>query len=133
MTLGFPYSRDYSPTAPVLEVVFVSSEFAISSKPVIATVDTGADGTFVPVKLLERIQAPVGKVRRARSLWGEWQSFPTFLVDVRLGDVTFPGIEVVGYDGDELVLGRDVLNKMRLLLDGPAQTTEILEPKQKRK
>lgn len=83
--------------------------------------------------MLEQIRAPVGKARHAKSLWGERREFVSFVVDVRIGDVTFPGVQVVGYVGDEIVLGRDVLNKLRLLLDGPAQTTEILTRQSKRK
>ena len=37
-----------------------------------------------------------------------------------------PGIFVVGDEqGDEIVLGRDVLNKLRIFLDGPARIVEI--------
>ncbi len=124
--------RDFPPT-PVIEIIMVSTELGKSTDALMATIDTGADGSFAPLSLLEKISAPVGKARRARSLWGEFQVFATFIVDVRVGDVTFPGISVVGYDGEEVILGRDVLNKLRLLLDGPAEITEILGAKQKRK
>jgi hypothetical protein len=129
----FPFNSRDIPPMPVLEVVFISSEFGHTSDVLIATIDTGADASFVPVELLEQIYAPVGKARYAKSLWGERQEFTTFVVDVRIGDITFPGVQVVGYDGDAIIIGRDILNKLRLLLDGPAQTTEILETKSKRK
>ena len=29
--------------------------------------------------------------------------------------------------GDEIILGRNVLNRLRLLLDGPAAVTQVLE------
>lgn len=29
--------------------------------------------------------------------------------------------------GDEIILGRNVLNKLRLMLDGPAAVTKVLE------
>lgn len=38
-----------------------------------------------------------------------------------------PGLEVVGdLYTDEIVLGRDVLNRLLLLIDGPREVTEIL-------
>lgn len=69
-----------------------------------------------------------------RSQWGERRMALVYVLDVHIGLLRQPAIRVVRDDrGKEVILGRDVLNKMRLLLDGPAQTTEILEPKQKRK
>ncbi|MBI5650440.1 MAG: hypothetical protein HZC40_08355 [Chloroflexi bacterium] len=46
-----------------------------------------------------------------------------------------PGIEVVGVEDEsaeddqaqEIILGRNVLNRLILLLDGPNEQTEILE------
>ena len=52
-----------------------------------------------------------------------------YLVDVQIGDLTVPGVEVVGDElSQEAILGRDVLNRLRVLLDGPAATATITEP-----
>ncbi len=49
-----------------------------------------------------------------------------FLVDVRIGESVLPHVQVVGDEvGDEVILGRDVLNKLKLLLDGPAAVTHV--------
>jgi hypothetical protein len=43
------------------------------------------------------------------------------VVDVRIGEWTLPGITIVGDErSSELIVGRDVLNRLRVLLDGPA-------------
>ena len=54
-----PYSHDYTPPAPILLVGLAAPEQApqVSLQP--ALIDTGADGTFVPTALLERLQVPV--------------------------------------------------------------------------
>lgn len=39
--------------------------------------------------------------------------------------ITLPGIEIIGDDVPEPLLGRDVLNRLRLILDGPRQTIEV--------
>lgn len=42
-------------------------------------------------------------------------------------EISFPGILVVGDEtGDEVILGRDVLNRLRLLLDGLKLQSEIV-------
>lgn len=132
--MKFPYNRDYSPIAPSLQVTFVSAEKQFSVGPFIALVDTGTDATAVPIAPLEKIMAPIARESMVVPHWGARYAVSLFSVDVKIGEWTFAGIEVIGDTrGNEVILGRDVLNKLRLLLDGPAQTTEILEPKSKRK
>ena len=61
-----------------------------------------------------------------RSHWGEWRAAQLFAVDLELGSLRLPDVFVVGDEqGNEIVLGRNVLNKLRLLLDGPAGQTDI--------
>jgi len=132
--MKFPYNRDYSPIAPSLQVTFVSAEKQFSVGPFIALVDTGTDATAVPIAHLEKIMAPIARESMVVPHWGARYAVSFFSVHVKIGEWTFAGIEVIGDTrGNEVILGRDVLNKLRLLLDGPAQTTEILEPKSKRK
>jgi hypothetical protein len=61
-----------------------------------------------------------------RSHWGEWRAAQLFTVDIELGSLRLPCVFVVGDEqGTEIVLGRNVLNKLRVLLDGPAGETDI--------
>ncbi len=51
-----------------------------------------------------------------------------FTLDIGIDSPCIPAVEVVGDDrGNEIILGRNVLNKLRLLLDGPAAVTKVLE------
>ena len=77
---------------------------------------------------MESIQAPEADEVRLRSHWGHAVSVITYLVDVIIGDVTLPGIEVAGDTANsEIVLGRDVLNHLILLVDGPLTHTSTLD------
>lgn len=81
---------------------------------------------------MEQIQAPEVDEVRVRSHWGHSVSVITYLVDVVIGDITLPGIEVVGDTvNNEAVLGRDVINHLILLLDGPLASTAILDQRPK--
>ena len=45
----------------------------------------------------------------------------------KISEMTLPGIYVVGDElGQDVVLGRNVLNHLRLLLDGPARLMKLL-------
>lgn len=82
----------------------------------------------MPQSLLDEIRAPFVDDVRVRSHWGEWRSLQVFTVDIGVGELLLPSVEVVGDDrGDEIVLGRNILNQLRLLLDGPAGHVETLD------
>jgi predicted aspartyl protease len=94
--------------------------------PFPAMVDSGADGTIVPQRYLDQINAPPTVEMNVRSHWGERRRVMLYLVDVRIGEINLPGIEVVGDEySDEIVLGRDVLNRLHVSLNGPATTTTV--------
>lgn len=92
----YRYSRNYYPPAPVVDVTFVTAAESLQSSPMRAFVDSGADGTIVPITYLNEIRAPVTTEISIRSQWGESRRVLLYLVDVQIGDITFPGIEVVG-------------------------------------
>ena len=63
-----------------------------------------------------------------RSQWGERRSVFLYVVDLKIGKLTLPGVYVVGDElGDETVLGRNALNELRLLLDGPEALMTLLD------
>ena len=88
-------------------------------------IDTGADATIAPKRLLQSIKARPSTSRYVRSYIGEQRLVRTYAVDVIVNGITLPGIEVIGDDVQELLLGRDVLNRLYLVLDGPRQKIEV--------
>jgi len=113
---------------PVLEIRLGYPEENPSLGPYTAIVDTAADGTIIPIQLIEHLEAPFVDDVRLRSQWGEWHRARVFTVDIGIDQLRLPAVEVVGDErGDEIILGRNVLNKLRLMLDGPAAVTKVLE------
>ena len=103
-----------------------NSEEGLRTEQVQALLDTGSDGSLVPIAYLEEILAPPMADTHIRSHWGEWRAVQLFAVDIELGNLRLPGVFVVGDEqGNEIVLGRNVLNRLRLLLDGPAELSDI--------
>lgn len=77
--------------------------------------------------LLDGIGAPIVDSTQIRSHWGEWRQVLIYAVDVAIDDQRLPAIEIVGDKvGSEIILGRNVLNRLSLLLDGPRQTVRLL-------
>lgn len=124
--MKYPYSSSYQPPFPSTIVVIRNDEAGLSTQSVPALLDSGADATMVPIDLLQHIVAPPVVNTRIRSHWGEWRAVQLFMVDIEVGSLRLPNNFVVGDDeGDEVILGRNVLNKLCLILDGPKRMTEI--------
>lgn len=125
--MKIPYSEDYFPPAPVLSVTLAPPAESPQTGPHNALVETGADGTFVPTVFLEKLGAPAEYLTNVRSHLGkELRRVSVHKIDILFGTLRLPEIEVVGDDwGSEIIIGRNVLNKLKLLLDGPNRTTEL--------
>jgi predicted aspartyl protease len=122
----YPYDATYDPPIPVCNVTLTAPATGYSVE-LTAIVDTGADGTIVPVHYLEEIGARRAIEANLRSQWGERRTVFLYLVDLQIGELTLSSVYVVGDElGQETVLGRNVLNRLRLLLDGPAELTRLL-------
>lgn len=121
----YSYLRSYDPALPVCELSLTAR---VTGRLVTtqAIIDTGADGTIVPTALLNQIGARRVFETGLRSQWGERRRVFLYVSDIQVGEVSLPGMYVVGDDiGQETILGHNVLNRLRLFLDGPAAVTRI--------
>lgn len=124
--MKFPYDTDYFPPAPSVEIQLGVPGESLSIGPLTAFVDSGADATLLPVRYLRTLPVQVDNRKRLRSQWGESRIVDIYLLDIGIGNIRLPVIEVVADNrGDEIIVGRNVLNKLRILLDGLAQVTEV--------
>lgn len=124
--MSTPYDRSYRPPFPGLMVRLHSENKR--SGPFQALVDTGSDTTLVPTYLLHEIGAAEGEVATIRSHFGETQPVQLYLVGFKFDNLRTPGVYVIADDkGDEIILGRDVLNRLPLFLDGPERMTDLLD------
>jgi predicted aspartyl protease len=120
-------SQNFPLPIPALPVTIGSMEERPWLGPFQALVDSGADLTIFPLPLLQRIKAHVVGAGRLRSPWGEALSFAFYMVEMQIDDLLLPGVRVAGAPRiREIILGRNVLNKLPLFLDGPEQQTTVL-------
>lgn len=124
--IEFPYDHTYSPPTPVCQVSFSVTRTGQSVGPLGAILDTGADGTLVPQRYLDAIGARRVMETGLRSQWGERRVVYLYLVTLRIGEIELPGTYVVGDErSDEIVLGRNVLNHLKIWLDGPENISRL--------
>jgi len=124
-----PHAYDTShPLAfPALPVSLRQIDGDATTMALSALVDSGADVTIVPVGYLRAIGAEQIYGAYLRAHWGGRRAVAVFLVDLEIENQIMPSIEVVGDEqGQEILLGRNILNKLILLLDGPRQQADVL-------
>jgi len=121
------YAQSYGLPFPQLPVVINHPESNAHSAPLPGLVDTGANATLVPSAQLRANGAEEIYRTSLRSHWGESRPAVVYLVDLQVAGHNLPGIEVISDEHSEaILLGRNVLNRLILLLDGPAQETDVL-------
>lgn len=91
-------------------------------------IDSGSDGSLIPLEHLRTIKARRTGQVVMRSITGARNIVDIYEVSLRLGPHHFPHLRVAADTHNEIVvLGRDVLNHIVITLNGLAATTEIQE------
>jgi hypothetical protein len=123
--IRYRYAQHLEPPAPFVNVSLIApTTTSLANLP--AQIDSAADRTVLP----GRVVRTLGLVEDGRLLFqgfgGEAVELPVFLVDVQVHDrQTISVRAVLGENEPCILLGRDVLNAFRFLLDGPNQALEF--------
>jgi predicted aspartyl protease len=126
--LIWPYDQQVYPPAPLIDVRFGRPGESLSVGPLRAFVDTGADASVAPSRHIESLNVRVALEASLRSPWGEPRGVRIYRLDLGIGALRLPSVEVVADDlGDEIIIGRNVLNRLVLTLDGPRGMLEMRE------
>lgn len=125
--MKIPFSKDYFPPAPILIVAFALRDESPVMRNIKALVDTGADTTLVPTRLIEDLDAPYQYSGMMRAFVSDsLRRVSVHTIDILIGNIRFPAIDVISDDaGEQVILGRNFLNKMRIVLDGPKSSLEV--------
>lgn len=128
MPLRHEYDEDeHAPAAPVISVTFSVPSDPPDTRPIRANalIDSGADCTCVPSFLVDQLRL---KPARQEDFMG-YDGTPSrrLVYEIRvivdgMGEYIVPAAAI---PVDEPLLGRDLINRWRLLLDGPGRVCEI--------
>jgi hypothetical protein len=91
-----------------------------------AQLDPAADRTLLPDAIVQALALPQIGTIPIGGVGGFVQTLPSYPVQLAIHDLPAQVLEVVASAGESWVLlGRDVLNSHRVLLDGPQLAVEI--------
>lgn len=122
------YSYAYFPPIPVLDILFSFPDQADWKGPYEAFIDSGADFTIVPAGLLDTQNLAIVGTATLRSQWEDRIAVKIYEVDLKIGEIVLPYVDIAADpQGEEILLGRNVLNELDLRLEGPRFRTHLLE------
>ena len=122
------YDRTFNPPAPVANVI-VANPVATNKRSLLrGKMDTGADITVIP----ERVVAPLGISPKGR-VWirgydGTYAQRPVYYVRITLEGLVLPTVRCIAANRPDVLLGRNVLNRFIIILDGKNLTFEVKNP-----
>lgn len=119
------YNASFDPPAPLLEVTIANTANKRRRRSLSALLDTGSDITAIPDSLAQPLQLyPIGQIQ-LESVEATTTTVLTYAVHLTIGDLSIPRLEVILTGLDFIVVGRDVLNRFYLLLNGPEQNFDL--------
>lgn len=123
---SFPYLRSKRPAIPGLAVTLHSPDGAVMIPGVPAYLDTAADRTVVPLRLLHQLGVTPVMQAVVRGLGEKPATLDIYSVDVEIPRVAVISVKVIGHPDEPTVLiGRNILNLFRVTFDGPNLTAEF--------
>lgn len=121
-----PYNSALIPPAPFLPVRISNLADNSGALSIPAKIDTGADVTAIPARLIESLRlAPAGEIE-VEGYDSRRAALYCYDVVLHVDQLRVVGLSVIAFTEDYVPLGRDVLNLLKILLDGPALSVETL-------
>lgn len=124
--IRYQYQTQLTPPAPFVNIVLRNPASGAEIRDVPAQLDCAADRTVLPDSIVDALQLPQVGILRLGAFGGATYTLPTYAVILGVHDLPARPFKVAAHAEEAWVLlGRDVINAYRLLLDGPQLALEI--------
>ncbi len=119
-----PYSREYNPPAPVIEVAVRSPRGeGVQLK---ALIDSGADISVFPRGLLRELKLVPGSLVKVQVYNGSVEEIYSYFLEVDVKGVARGIVEAV--PGEQMILGRNFLRLVNVTLKGKEGELDLVDP-----
>ncbi len=124
--IRYNYTRQFVPPAPFVYVSLRCPLTGVSMQDLPAQVDCAADRTVIPGSMAEHLGLECVDTIHVAGLGSGILAVPAYRVELTIRALSPHQVIVAAQDDEPYVLlGRDVLNRYRILLDGPGLALEI--------
>ena len=127
MSTGF--DEEFIPPFPWC-VVILTNPFRTKITTTKGYIDTGSDGSIIPAEIgrkLNLFKYPLMRVE-TRGIGGNSEDRILYAVYVKIGGVEVAIAADVRDDVDIVLLGRDVLQYVKIMLDWKGRSVEVVDP-----
>jgi predicted aspartyl protease len=122
-------SHRYRPPAAVFQGIEIANPFnGLMKRCEVAKIDTGADISVIPQELIQSLNLQPSTLVQISNWAGEIHEESGYVVTMRFDRFVFDNIEVIGCGRSDALVGRDVLNRLRLELDGKSLSVSVSDP-----
>ncbi len=122
------YDTGFIPPAPVADVTVVHPVTGLSSGILRGKLDSGADVTVIPAHVVTSLHiAPKGHTW-TRGYDGTYARRAVYYVRMTVEGFALAIVRCIATDRTNVLLGRNVLNRFLITLDGKNLTFELQEP-----
>jgi predicted aspartyl protease len=122
------YDPDESPPAPMAECNVQNPISGVAKERQKAKLDTGASRTVIPEAWVEELDLMPADECTLYDFRGNGQVHLTYFVDIALNGNSFKWFEVVSTARTNVLVGRDLLNGLKVILDGKNLRFDLSDP-----
>jgi hypothetical protein len=123
--LTWAYDQAEEPPAPFLEISVYHPENIEQVAQIRAKLDTGADISAIPTVLITQLALPIVSRILIEGYDGHLTTVASYAVSIQISDVLLVHQEVISIPDPYVLLGRDVLNRFFVQLNGPDLTFNL--------
>jgi hypothetical protein len=124
--IRYRYAAQLRPPAPFVSVTLRNPVTGAEQQNLPAQLDPAADRTLLPEAVVLALALPQIGTILIGGVGGVTQTMPSYPVELAIDNLPPQVVEVVASAGESWVLlGREILNAHRLVLDGPQLFVEI--------
>jgi hypothetical protein len=127
--IRYSYNAQKQPPAPFVRITLRHPLSGIEIRDIPAQIDTGADQTLVPLTYVEALELDFSGGVEIVGVGGKSEEMELYTVILGIHTLPPQPIEILAHPGEAwILLGRDVLNIHRLILNGPGLVLELEPP-----
>jgi len=122
-----PYALIEDPPIPMMQGEIFNPVLNISEKEQ-AKLDTGSALTVIPEELVSRLKLMPKGTTWVKDFRGNEQEHRTYVVHIMLDGEKFEWVEIISRERPNVLVGRNVLNNTKLILDGKNLVFKMEDP-----